>query len=156
MKKHTRTEKINGELAERSLSVKASRLVEGTDPLDIFEIETEDGPRYDMTGGFGELDGVTFEELQESLEELADELADAADEYTFTRAGEEFDPDEDSALWEAIVSYMDDDIREAIHAKLAPCTNAVFLSAYLHREEAAGRTEYRDLLENEFCITAEE
>lgn len=34
-------------------------------------------------------------------------------------------------LWPDIVSYMDDDIRESIHAELAPCTEEAFLRRYL-------------------------
>lgn len=39
--------------------------------------------------------------------------------------------------WEATTAMMDDDIREAIHAKLAPCTKEEFLNAYMeaHEEE---------------------
>ena len=36
-------------------------------------------------------------------------------------------------LWDAVVNVMDDDIREAIHAAVAPCTEAEFLAAYLER-----------------------
>lgn len=33
--------------------------------------------------------------------------------------------------FDAIVMCMDDDIRELVHAKLAPCTSGEFLTAYL-------------------------
>ena len=33
--------------------------------------------------------------------------------------------------WNVIVNAMDDDIREAVHAELAPCTNEEFLTRYL-------------------------
>ena len=36
-------------------------------------------------------------------------------------------------LWDAIANVMDDDIREAVHRNLAPCTEAEFLAAYLER-----------------------
>ena len=36
-------------------------------------------------------------------------------------------------LWDAIANVMDDDIREAVHAAVAPCTEAEFLAAYLER-----------------------
>jgi hypothetical protein len=32
---------------------------------------------------------------------------------------------------EAIANYMDDDTREAVHAEIAPCTDAEFLARYL-------------------------
>lgn len=39
--------------------------------------------------------------------------------------------------WESTTAMMDDDIREALHAKLAPCTKEEFLKAYMeaHEEE---------------------
>ena len=39
--------------------------------------------------------------------------------------------------WEATTAMMDDEIREEIHAKLAPCTKEEFLAAYMeaHEEE---------------------
>lgn len=39
------------------------------------------------------------------------------------------DPDH----WETIVSFMDEDIREAVHADLAPCTDQEFLEEYEKR-----------------------
>ena len=33
--------------------------------------------------------------------------------------------------WDTIVSYMDDDVREDVHAELAPCTEEAFLKRYL-------------------------
>lgn len=33
--------------------------------------------------------------------------------------------------WDQIVELMNDDIREAVHAELAPCTNEEFLERYL-------------------------
>lgn len=44
-----------------------------------------------------------------------------------------------------IASYMQDDIREEIHAEKAPCTNEEFLEAYLEKDPA-----FQDLLETEF------
>ena len=36
-------------------------------------------------------------------------------------------------LWDTVTQAMDDDIREAVHAAVAPCTEAEFLAAYLER-----------------------
>ena len=33
--------------------------------------------------------------------------------------------------WDTIVNAMDDEIREKVHAELAPCTNTEFLNRYL-------------------------
>ena len=42
----------------------------------------------------------------------------------------------DSRRYEAIVSLMDDDLREEVHAELAPCTDEAFVRRYaeLHEE----------------------
>lgn len=45
----------------------------------------------------------------------------------------------------AIASYMDDDIRETVHAELAPCTNDQFLARYLELDP-----DFEDLLVSEF------
>lgn len=47
--------------------------------------------------------------------------------------------------WNDIASYMDDEIRERIHAERVPCTEQEFLDSYL--EENPG---FADLLKNEF------
>jgi len=44
-----------------------------------------------------------------------------------------------------IASYMDDDIREQVHAELAPCTNDEFITRYLELDP-----DFEDLLVNEF------
>ena len=52
---------------------------------------------------------------------------------------------------EVIASYMDDEIREELNFKMAPCTNEEFLKAYVERVP-----EFSELLENEFSIDIEE
>lgn len=47
--------------------------------------------------------------------------------------------------WDAIVSYMDDDLREQVHAELAPCTNEEFLNRYLELDP-----DFETLLDVEF------
>lgn len=46
-----------------------------------------------------------------------------------------------------IASYMDDEIREELHFKLAPCSHRRFLKAYCKRDP-----EFTELLKNEFNI----
>ena len=72
MKKHTNQQKINGELAARSLSLKARNFIDDTDPLTIYQVETDEGTRFDMESCVGQYENITFEELQSNLEELAD------------------------------------------------------------------------------------
>ena len=40
-----------------------------------------------------------------------------------------------SGLYESAVAVMDDDIREAVHADIAPCTDEEFLVEYMKRHE---------------------
>ena len=37
-------------------------------------------------------------------------------------------------MWDAVASYMDDDIREELHVELCPCSNEMFLARYLERD----------------------
>ena len=48
-------------------------------------------------------------------------------------------------IMENICTYMDDNIREELHFKLAPCSNRTFLQAYCTRDP-----EFEELLKNEF------
>lgn len=50
-------------------------------------------------------------------------------------------------IMDAIALYMDDDIREQVHAELAPCTNDQFLSRYLELDPG-----FEDLLVSEFNL----
>ncbi len=49
--------------------------------------------------------------------------------------------------WDAIVSFMNDDIREEVHGLLAPCTEKEFLREYVKRDVG-----FADLLYSEFSI----
>jgi hypothetical protein len=48
-----------------------------------------------------------------------------------------FDSDGNKIFYQSAVNLMDDDIREELHAKLAPCTKQVFFDEYVkaHREK---------------------
>lgn len=71
---YTRKEKDGGEFAVRRLSQKAQDIYYGVGgDLGIFEIETDDGIRYD-TRGIIDLQKVTFEELQAAIEDYADQI----------------------------------------------------------------------------------
>lgn len=63
------------------------------------------------------------------------------------RLGEQWNADSDKGTYEAIISYMKDEIRENLHMELYPCTAETFLNAYLQRDP-----EFIDLLEGEFGI----
>ena len=57
----------------------------------------------------------------------------------------------DDELMETIAAYMDDDIREALHFDLAPCSNEDFLKAYCKEDPWLS-----ELLWSEFRIDMEE
>lgn len=63
------------------------------------------------------------------------------------RYGEEFDVNNDHDMWDVIVSYMDDEIREKVHMENAPCSNEHFLNAYIEEDRA-----FMDFLWTEFRI----
>ncbi len=42
----------------------------------------------------------------------------------------------ESGGYDAAVALMDDEIREAVHADLAPCSELEFLEEYIRRHEA--------------------
>ena len=48
-------------------------------------------------------------------------------------------------IMDAIATYMDDDIRETVHAELAPCTNDEFIARYLELDP-----DFEELLVSEF------
>lgn len=75
MKNYTRRETVRGELAARDLSRKARDVYNHTDPLKIFERETDGGTLYDVRGLI-DGDGLTFDELQKVIEEYADAIGD--------------------------------------------------------------------------------
>lgn len=54
---------------------------------------------------------------------------------TWMTAEEAMDEINERNLWDVIVNMMDDDIREAVSADLAPCTDEEFLSEYLRRSD---------------------
>lgn len=50
---------------------------------------------------------------------------------TWLTAEEAISEIQERRLWDAIVEMMDDDIRERVHNKLAPCSEVKFLEEYL-------------------------
>lgn len=54
---------------------------------------------------------------------------------TWMTADEAMEEINERNLWDAIVDMMEDEIREAVHDDLAPCTEEEFLAEYLRRAE---------------------
>lgn len=52
-----------------------------------------------------------------------------------------------NAVMEAVAAVMDDEIREAVHYQLAPCTNEEFIREYVRRAP-----EFEEVLKTEFSI----
>ena len=59
--------------------------------------------------------------------------------------------DNDERLWDAVASYMDDEIRETVHAEMAPCGNREFLERYLELDP-----DFKELLRNYFYYDVDE
>ena len=119
-------EELNGENAARSLSKKAFDAYSGISPLSVYEKETEEGKRYFMDGAL-EYSNLTFEKMQEIFEAMYDDV----------HIGDN--------VWDNIVSYMDDEIREKVHFELAPCTSEQFLLRYLELDP-----EFEKTMEQQF------
>lgn len=64
------------------------------------------------------------------------------------RYGESFILKQD--LMDTIASYMDDNIREDLHFRIAPCSPDLFLREYIKRDP-----DFVDLLKSEFSIEME-
>ena len=54
---------------------------------------------------------------------------------TWMTAAEAMDEINERNLWDVIVDMMDDEIREAVHDDIAPCTEEEFLAEYLRRAD---------------------
>lgn len=127
--KYTNEMKINGEMAVRGLSGKAQKFYGETDPMNVYAY---DG-LYAYNGCMGSAEGLTLEQLERAFEEMYDELNDP------TEKAEEIIED---GLFEATVNLMDDDLREEVHADLAPCSDLEFLVEYMKRHEAKFGEEF--------------
>lgn len=54
---------------------------------------------------------------------------------TFMSADAAMPQIEERGLWDTVTQFMDDDVRESVHDKLAPCTDKEFLKAYLQEAD---------------------
>ena len=60
-----------------------------------------------------------------------DKLISLDNGHTYLTADEAINEIMERNLWDAVVMMMDDDLREALHDRLAPCTELEFLAEYL-------------------------
>ncbi len=78
---YTAKEKINGELAMQNLSREAYDFYCGTSPLDVYEMEEDNGEkRYDVVG-INNADWLTFDELDELFCDLRASELEAMKEW---------------------------------------------------------------------------
>lgn len=108
------------------LSAKAESIYSDTQPLSIFEEETDDGEyRYTVTG-FLQGEDLTEDEVNALLESL--------DTGLDIEVSEEAQRIVDNGLFDAAVELMDDEIREEIHSEIGgECTDAEFLTVYMEQ-----------------------
>lgn len=126
--KFTNKEEVNAEMAIRSFCKEAHEAYSGISPLYIYEKETDEGKRYFIRGVY-EYDNLTFKELEQFF----------IDEY--------YDSHITKQEMDALVSYMDDDIREKVHLELAPCTNEEFLIRYMELD-----SNLEEVMEQQFSV----
>jgi len=137
--KFTNKERTDAEMAVRSFSKKAIDAYNGISPLEIYEkmadeigkrynylIPNDDGKRYYIRGAI-EYENLTFKEMEKIFEDIYDETHMT-------------DPEMD-----ALVNYMDDDIREKVHQELAPCTHEEFILRYIELDP-----EFEKVIDQEF------
>ena len=75
MRRCTQQEKADGEISARGLSQKAWTLYVETEPLDIYSYKNDEGNwRNAIRGVLGDIDDLTFWELEKYLESMYDEL----------------------------------------------------------------------------------
>ena len=72
--KFTNCMKVNGELAMRFASEKARKLYNETDPLVVYEYETNVGKLYAYTGCLGNVEGLTFNQLVHDFEDIESQI----------------------------------------------------------------------------------
>ena len=63
-KKFYNSEKINGELATKLLCDEAREFYNTTDPLSVYEIESDDGEKIYCIRGYQDIDDMTFNEME--------------------------------------------------------------------------------------------
>jgi hypothetical protein len=101
---------------------------------------------------------MTFEELQEIMllmqdQETTDKIVDTRLFICGEFAEIEVSIDEDGNVtlgvkdWNAIVNLMDDEIREAVHNKFAPCSEEEFLKRYVELD-----SDFKQVLKSEFSM----
>lgn len=70
-RRYTNTEKVAGEQAVRRMSKKAKEFYSQTDPLNVYEYDSDETKKYAYTGVF-EADGLSFSELEKDFEEFCE------------------------------------------------------------------------------------
>ena len=90
---------------------------------------------------------ITLEQAEQDLRNFRAELdPDMDGEWLEDLTAEEYaeiwnsfdtayDEDGNEIIWELATQFMDDEIREELHAKLAPCTKQVFWDEYCKAHE---------------------
>ena len=87
---------------------------------------------HDSAMQYREKDERRFEEIWETLCNLAEEAEDE-EAYDRLTEGIVFDARGYEVDYNSAVALMDDDVREEIHMKLAPCTEQEFFESYSAR-----------------------
>lgn len=73
MRRCTHQEKVAGEMAARSFGWKAEDVYSGTSPLELYEYEVDGDKLYAIRGCLGDVDDLTFSEVEYYFESMYDE-----------------------------------------------------------------------------------
>ncbi len=99
--------------------------------MNLVEIESMAAAAFD--GGWRSADRNELKKEYQLTDEEADAMVEKLAEYESQYVKDE---DGNEILFEAAVNLMDDDLREALHRDMAPCTNQAFYDEYVKRHSA--------------------
>ena len=108
----------------------------------LYIVKPEFIDNYSSNSGFANNPFITESELKRLARDWDVSVADLENqvsEMDTTEAQEIID----NGLFPAAVELMDDDIREQIHASLAPCSDLDFMAAYMAAHEKKYGVEFK-------------
>ena len=113
-----------------NLTFEAEKVYAWSD-LGICEYDEDEGdPSYFLRGAINR-DWLTEAEVNDLLESLSDTLFGDLGDLSETKYADLARSIVDEGNYESAVELMDDDIREEIHDRYAPCDEVTFLALYM-------------------------
>ena len=78
-----------------------------------------------------DVDFDKYDDYDSLFDRLSETKISLDNGHTYQNAHNAMPEIKECGLWDAVVNSMNDDIREKVHAELAPCTEEEFLQRYL-------------------------